>query len=164
MQGNGVMAEPFPTTIRRAILGDSDGIAHLFRSVRKTCLPFLPDLHTPEQELWVFRERVFPTSHVWVAEGEGIVGFGAYRAGWVDHLYVRPDFQGQGLGSALLTKAMEAQPHLKLWVFQKNAAAIRFYVAMGFACVEETDGSRNEEREPDAIYEWRSSVTGRHIE
>ena len=30
----------------------------------------------------------------------------------------------------------------------------RFYEARGFALVRETDGSGNEEREPDALYLW----------
>ena len=44
---------------------------------------------------------------------------------------------------------------LRLWVFQKNAAAISFYQARGFREIERTDGSRNEEREPDLLMEWR---------
>jgi hypothetical protein len=43
---------------------------------------------------------------------------------------------------------------VRLWTFQKNAAAIRFYLAHGFREVERTDGSRNEEREPDILLEW----------
>jgi hypothetical protein len=44
-----------------------------------------------------------------------------------------------------------------LWTFQKNVAARRFYEDRGFQAVEETDGSRNEEREPDVHYVWRRS-------
>jgi hypothetical protein len=32
--------------------------------------------------------------------------------------------------------------------------ARRFYERRGFVLTEETDGSRNEEREPDARYVW----------
>ena len=45
--------------------------------------------------------------------------------------------------------------HLKLWVFQQNTPAIGFYSRRGFHLVEPRDGSGNEEREPDALYEWR---------
>ena len=41
------------------------------------------------------------------------------------------------------------------WVFQKNMPAIRFYTRRGFHLVELSDRSGNEEREPDALYEWR---------
>jgi hypothetical protein len=39
-------------------------------------------------------------------------------------------------------------------MFQRNAPARGFYEARGFALVEETDGARNEEKEPDACYLW----------
>ena len=48
---------------------------------------------------------------------------------------------------------------LQLWTFQRNLSARRFYEARGFALVEQTDGARNEEKEPDARYLWtRASV------
>ena len=78
----------------------------------------------------------------------------AFHDGWVEHLYVESAAQGRGLGSALLNQAMVGQSHLRLWVFQ-NMPAIRFYTRRGFSLVELSDGSRNEEREPDALYEWR---------
>lgn len=43
---------------------------------------------------------------------------------------------------------------LHLWAFQRNARALRFYARRGFRVVERTDGSRNEEREPDALLAW----------
>ena len=49
---------------------------------------------------------------------------------------------------------MAAYSPLRLWVFQRNTPALRFYAARGFRVVEHTDGSRNEEREPDALLEW----------
>jgi ribosomal protein S18 acetylase RimI-like enzyme len=123
--------------------------------VRTACLPYLPELHTPDEDLRFFRERVFPTYTVWVGGGARVAGYCAFRDGWVEHLYVEPPAQGRGLGSALLNQAMVGQSHLKLWVFQKNTPAIGFYSRHGFRLVELSDGSGNEEREPDALYEWR---------
>ena len=57
--------------------------------------------------------------------------------------------------SALLDWAKALSPgRLVLWTFQRNANARRFYEAHGFALVRETDGSDNEEKEPDALYLW----------
>ena len=47
-----------------------------------------------------------------------------------------------------------AQDRLRLWVFQRNEPAIAFYRARGFRETLRTDGSANEEREPDALFEW----------
>jgi hypothetical protein len=45
-----------------------------------------------------------------------------------------------------------------LWTFQRNALARRFYEKEGFVAVRETDGSGNEEREPDVLYLWKRAV------
>ena len=58
------------------------------------------------------------------------------------------------MGKALLALAMKKRAPLRLWVFQRNTAAIGFYRAWGFREIERTDGSRNEEREPDMLMEW----------
>jgi GNAT superfamily N-acetyltransferase len=133
---------------------DIEAVARLHRHVRSTCLPFLPELHTPDEDLQFFRGVVFAQCEVWVAGDAAIDGFIAFRAGWVDHLYVRPDCQRRGVGIALLAQAMQAHPLLRLWTFQRNDTAIRFYVARGFREIERTDGARNEEREPDLLMEW----------
>ena len=140
--------------IRRTNAQDAEAVARLHRHVQRASLPFLPDLHTPDEDLQFFRDTVFAQCEVWVA-GEGAIGgFIAFRAGWVDHLYVRPERQREGIGTALLARAMQTQPLLRLWTFQRNEAAIRFYVARGFREIERTDGARNEEREPDILFEW----------
>jgi GNAT superfamily N-acetyltransferase len=74
----------------------------------------------------------------------------------LEHLYVRPADQGKGVGGTLLARAKEQRPHgLRLWVFQRNEGARRFYERHGFALACVTDGTANAEREPDALYEWR---------
>lgn len=144
--------------IRPAAVDDVGEVARLFRAVREACLPYLPELHTPEADLWFFRERVSPTCTVWVGGALGIQGFCAWRTGRVDHLYVAPEMHGRGLGSALLGRAMAVEPVLRLWAFQRNAPALRFYTRRGFRVVEETDGGGNEEREPDRLLEWRRTA------
>lgn len=139
---------------RRATPQDAPAIARLFRLVRQACLPYLPELYTPEQELAFFRDRVLPEREVWCIGGERIDGFIAFGDGWIDHLYVRPTRQGAGLGTTLLQRAQHVAPALQLWVFQRNTQAIGFYRSRGFVLVEQTDGSRNEEQEPDARYRW----------
>jgi GNAT superfamily N-acetyltransferase len=142
--------------IRHAVLADMAAVAVLHRLTMRTSLPFLPHLHSPEDDLAFFRERLFPTNDVWVAEQDGAsIGYAAHADGWLNQLYVHPDHQGQGIGAALLAEVMAGVDSLQLWTFQNNASARRFYERRGFVLVRLTDGAGNEEREPDALYRWR---------
>jgi ribosomal protein S18 acetylase RimI-like enzyme len=70
----------------------------------------------------------------------------------VEHLYVQPDFQRAGIGSALLEVAKSRRPGaLRLWVFQRNHGARAVYARHGFTEVRFTDGPDNEEQEPDVF-------------
>jgi ribosomal protein S18 acetylase RimI-like enzyme len=142
--------------IRPARGEDADHIARLFIASRAT-LTFLPKLHTNEETFDFIANTVLRDQEVLVAEmGGEITGFIAMHGDLVEHLYVRPDFQRRGIGSALLRRAKDRMPlGFNLWVFQENAAARRFYERHGFRVIEQTDGSGNEEQMPDALYEWR---------
>ena len=115
-------------------------------------MPWLPDLHTPEEDLAYFQAQV-RAAQGWVGvEDEHVVGYALARPGWLDHLYIDPENQGAGLGTALLGAAVQAVgPPVSLWAFQRNTLARAFYAARGFAEVEFTDGSGNEEKEPDVL-------------
>jgi GNAT superfamily N-acetyltransferase len=145
---------PHDIAIRRAALAEGDAIALLLRRVMKTCLPYLPDLHTPEEDRAFVRDQMLVRCAVWVAASDTLHGFCAFREDWVDQLYIDPALHRRGLGARLLNQAKAAHPRLQLWAFQRNLPAIAFYEAQGFRLVRRTDGSDNEEREPDALYVW----------
>jgi GNAT superfamily N-acetyltransferase len=73
-------------------------------------VPYLSVLHTPDEDLRFFRERVFPTLYVSIYVSIGdvtpLAGYWGFRDGWVEHLYVDPAAQGWGLGSGLLNPTM----------------------------------------------------------
>jgi len=141
--------------VQRLSLDDMDQVAIIHRTSFDERLPSLAGLHTPEQDRAYYRTHVFETCEVWGAsQGKALVGFIAFRTGWIDQLYVLPHRQGQGVGHALLQVAQTASASLSLWTFQRNVPAHRFYERHGFVGIEATDGSRNEEREPDILYRW----------
>ena len=129
----------------------------IYREAFDERLPWLAGFHTPAEDRVFFRTRVFIECQVWGAVDEAIIGFIAFREGWVDQLHVLPHRQRQGAGRALLQVAKTASASLMLWTFQRNAPARRFYESQGFLVVRETDGSGNEEREPDVLYRWRQT-------
>ena len=142
--------------IRRALLDDMPGLARLHRRTVEISLPFVPHLHTPEEDAWWFAERLYATNEVWLLEaGDGPEGYIAFRVGFIEHLFVRPESQGARLGATLLEKAKADSLELSLWTFQQNTRARRFYERHGFVVVTETDGHDNEEQLPDVLYRWR---------
>ncbi len=55
---------------------------------------------------------------------------------WVDELYVRPTFQGKGLGKSLFTFVEKEMPQVRrfrLEVTAVNEGAVRLYRRMGYA-------------------------------
>jgi putative acetyltransferase len=145
--------------MRRLGLEDMDRVAVIHRAAFDERLPWLRGLHTPEEDRAFYRGLVFTQCAVWGAGADDIVGFIAFREGWVEQFYVLPGYQGQGVGQRLLDVAKAAWPSLLLWTFQRNAGARRFYERRGFVVVEETDGGGNEEREPDVLYSWRREAS-----
>jgi GNAT superfamily N-acetyltransferase len=142
--------------LRRGDTGDAQAIAIVHRTAMRVSLSFLPELHTAEEDLGFFRDQFLPANEVWVAEADGqVVGYVGFDADWVNHLYLLPAFQGQGIGPRLLARAMADGQAKQLWTFQQNARARKFYEDRGFVAVEFTDGEGNEEKTPDVRYEWR---------
>jgi GNAT superfamily N-acetyltransferase len=142
--------------IRRLALEDMDCAAKVHRVSFDQALPTLAGLHTPDEDRWFYRKRMFSTCRLWGAFDESkLVGIIAFREGWIDQLYVVPSAQGRGLGSKLLRVAQRELDQIWLWTFQRNAMARRFYEARGFVLLRDTDGAQNEEKEPDALYRWR---------
>ncbi|MET4721130.1 GNAT superfamily N-acetyltransferase [Bradyrhizobium japonicum] len=141
--------------LRQLALTDMGAAAQVHRIAFDQAMPWLLGLHTPAEDRWFYRERVFPTCRVWGRfNDDELTGIIAFQDGWIEQLYVLPAAQGRGIGTELLDVAKAACDRLELWTFQRNTPARRFYEARGFTLIEQTDGARNEEREPDARYVW----------
>src|ERR1700730_7640652 len=141
--------------LRQLAIEDMDRAAAVHRMSFDQVLPALAGLHTPDEDRWFFNERVFAAFPLWgYFDDNELVGFIAFREGWIDHLYVLPSSQRRGVGVALLRVAQSRSCPLSLWTFQRNKNARKFYEKHGFILVDVTDGYRNEEKEPDTMYSW----------
>ena len=64
-------------------------------------------------------------------------------SGELDDLYILPEFQGRGIGSAVVQHCIqESEKPLWLYVFKKNTRAIALYARMGFTVQEEVSQTR----------------------
>lgn len=146
-------------SLRPATDADAVRVAEILLSSRKAFLPYACFARSDaEVHRWV-RDVLIPAGSVTVAcSGGSVVGILATscEAGvsWVDHLYLAPSHAGQGIGSKLLAHALATLPlPVRLYTFQANTRARSFYESHGFKAIQLTDGSSNEERCPDVLYE-----------
>ena len=141
--------------LRSATAADASAVAQVF-SASYRLLSFLPRLHTVDEDRRFIAEVILRNCDVTVAEDDsGVVAFLAREAEEIRLLYTRPDRIGRGAGT-LLVEAAKASgtAALELWCFEANARGRRFYEARGFRPILRTDGSHNEERQPDIRYRW----------
>lgn len=140
--------------LRAATAADTDTLARLFTRSRRL-IDFLPAVHSATEDRDFIATVVMNENGVTIAlRGGDIAGFIAIRKGWIDHLYVDPDHLRHGIGTRLLQAVMREATDLRLWTFQKNAAARAFYERHGFRPERFTDGRDNMEKEPDVLYRW----------
>jgi len=103
------------------------------------------------------RDEFFPRAEVWFAvEDQLPLGILSLEGtDWLEQLYVLPQAQGRGVGTALIRRSKELRPRgLQLWAFESNTVGCTFYENRGFSAVERTTGQGNEERAPDVRYQW----------
>jgi ribosomal protein S18 acetylase RimI-like enzyme len=145
-----------PLTMRPVEPADTHAVGDVFLAALAG-MTYLPDLFTEEETRTFIREVLLPKNEVWVAEDDGrVIGFLGLYGDILSHLWVHPDQQNRGAGTALLALAKERRPSgLRLQVFQQNVGARRLYERHGFTLVKLADGSGNAEGEPEAFYEWR---------
>ncbi|PDT31615.1 GNAT family N-acetyltransferase [Rhizobium sp. L9] len=136
--------------------GHMRAAAEIRREALRQRLPWLPILHTPEEEEQYWRMHLLRDCTILgAATANRLIGVIAFGDDWIEQLYVLPDFQGVGIGSLLLGRAKQEMEDIRLWTFQRNTGARAFYERHGFIAGEETDGADNEEKEPDVLYHWR---------
>jgi GNAT superfamily N-acetyltransferase len=141
---------------RRARRDEATAVADLWLRSRYASIPAIPPpVHSDDEVREWFASVVLSRRELWVIEvDEGLLALLALESGWLDQLYVDPEWTGRGLGSRLVNLAKELHPDgLDLWTFQSNVGARRFYERHGFAVLETTEGA-NEEGAPDVHYHW----------
>jgi GNAT superfamily N-acetyltransferase len=149
-------------TLRRTVDEDAAAVADIFLRSFHATYEF-PLAHTDDEVREWVRERLVPQMETWIAvdDAGAALGFATVEPGWLEQLYVDPDHLGKGIGRLLLDRAKERQPDgLLLWTFQVNDRARRFYERNGFEASQMTDGTGNEERQPDVQYRWQPAGKG----
>ncbi|WP_020120021.1 GNAT family N-acetyltransferase [Streptomyces canus] len=143
--------------IRRATACDASATADVYLRSFTAALPTVVRPRSDDEVRAYIRDVVVPSRQTWVAVAEEqVVGLMVLAGDLLSQLYLDPDWRGRGIGDRFVALAKERSPQgVSLWTFQVNRPAHRFYERHGFVEAERTDGSGNEEREPDVRYVWR---------
>ncbi|MFF7542278.1 GNAT family N-acetyltransferase [Streptomyces canus] len=143
--------------IRRAVASDASATADVYLRSFAAALPTVVRPRSDDEVRAYIRDVVVPSRETWVAVAEEqVVGLMVVAGDLLSQLYLAPDWRGRGIGDRFVALAKERSPRgLSLWTFQVNEPAHRFYERHGFVEAERTDGSGNEEREPDVRYVWQ---------
>jgi GNAT superfamily N-acetyltransferase len=128
--------------IRRAVQSDVARIMEIRHLVRENRLSD-PNLVTTED-----CAEFIARSEIWVWDAEGVVqGFAAgdIRDGWIWALFVAPEYEGRGIGKALLSMACETLRNAGYAVANLSTAegtrAERFYRKNGWTAVNKNGRS-----------------------
>jgi len=149
-----VIRRPLPARLD----AEADAAMAVQRAALRATLPGLHNPHTADEDRgWI--RGVFAQCSVWLAtDDDWVVGVLSREGEWVKQLYVAPGRTGLGIGQRLLDAFLDEArsasiPVVRLWTFQRNAGARRFYERNRFAAIGFGDGDGNEENEPDVLYE-----------
>lgn len=117
---------------------------------------FPPSVHSDDEAYAWVAGWDLATYDVCLAAIDGrVVGYTRSTPTWLDDLYVLPEAQGAGIGTALLDRVKEKRPDgFGLWVFESNVPARGFYARHGLVALERTDGAANDEQAPDIKLVW----------
>lgn len=138
--------------IRSAGLLDAGRVGAILSNFTDTTA-WLPRIHTRAEDI-AFADGLIAKNWVHVFEQTTIEAFIARDGAEIHALYVGAKARGKGIGTALIEHAKSQSDTLKLWTFQANLGAQRFYEHHGFDEVTRTEGLGNDEKLPDIHFRW----------
>jgi GNAT superfamily N-acetyltransferase len=136
-------------TIREATPADLEALFAIQKAASTAAYAHIypPDLYPyPDEEVKddMARRLAGREATYLVAEEDGsAIGLAGISPGWLEQLYVLPEAQGRGVGTALLEEAVARRrdagdEELRLWTLEANEPGRRFYEARGWQLAPET--------------------------
>lgn len=134
-----------------------DDIMAISRVHRRACLiayRFMNWSHSEDEVCAWYSDKFASWDWGLVAEeSTKVTGFIATSGAFIDQLFVDPDHQRRGIGTSLLTTALQMlTPPVTLTVFKENAPARRLYERHGFR--ESGDFYNATERAVELVYRY----------
>ena len=103
--------------------------------------------------------QAFDRGEIWGAfDGDILLGHIVLEPGWIEHLYVEPSRNGEGIGRALIALAQAEQDELQLFTYQSNQRARRLYERLGFVAEAFGVDPGHPQQAANVRYHWRRAV------
>lgn len=143
--------------IREFSQSDMDAVLDVWLSASIKAHDFVaPDFW--RSKLDSMRNTYIPASEVHVYEdGAKLLGFYALLEDRLAAIFVRPDLQGRGIGTRLVSHAKSKRDAISLSVYKANATGIGFYKSQGFLIAGESLDSATGQDE--YIMQWTGVST-----
>ena len=104
-------------------------------SHREICSPEFVAAHTTLRQTEYLRGELAQGKQLFLLRDPEPVGVVSVWGDLIENLYVRPERQGLGYGTALLEFAVSRCREPQLWILSSNEKARRFYEARGFRLI-----------------------------
>ena len=102
-------------------------------SHRSFCTPDFIALHTPEHQQAYLQEKLDGGSRIFMLADEEPVGIVSVTGSLIEDLYILPEYQHRGYGTALLHYAIRQCENIPvLWILENNTGAAKLYRREGF--------------------------------
>ena len=111
-----------------------------------------------EKEYWINNfdlvKKLLPDAKVYIFQEDNIIkGFiGVIGDGYIAGLFVKEEYQREGIGEKLIKYIKPKYNQLKLDVYSKNKNAIKFYLKNNFKIVNEKNNEDTNELEYEMIF------------
>ena len=95
-----------------------------------------------QKEYWINNyelvKQMLPAADIYIYEENNVIKafIGGIEGNYIAGLFVKKEYQGQGIGKKLINYCKSKYLHLKLDVFIKNKNAVNFYYKNGFKVLD----------------------------
>jgi ribosomal protein S18 acetylase RimI-like enzyme len=146
--------------IRKFKKTDSDEIMQIWLDCNINAHDFVAKEYW--QKNYPFVRDAIQYAEVYIYEiDQKIVAFIGLQNDYIAGIFVKKDFQGQGIGQQLLNYAKDRHTELTLSVYEKNKNAVNFYVKHGFSIEKSSVDTDN--GEVDYLMKWKRKNADRQI-